>query len=327
MENFFSPPPFLQPSSTDEYCFDCQSDVKQKLCSFCQQQRYLSQNQKQSTTDRNLFLCTLCHADPICRNCQKKICQKCKKPIRKDRKNRDSLELPVNNRKSETDLSNLSLSPQKDDEFIDLNGARSPTKIFETEVFRYSNNSSKNSHFNDSVAGIEQNNPSTTRKPFSMNLEKTSIFHPDNMSKKRFSINIKNGEVVVEQNGFESLEELKRITDEKIAKFVKNYGELPPSKPLKKRSIDIEEFPILMTAEQSKSPIEKEFRRDSVELNSPAFKTLESKWDIPVVQKNTIKESDDNICVLTQVGAFKKQLQLDQFEFDDFDNDTHSNKK
>lgn len=329
IESFLSPSSILQPSSTQEFCLDCQSDVKKNLCSFCQQQRFLLRNQSENTTDRNLFMCTLCQADPICRSCQKKICQKCKKPIRKDRKNKGFVELPMSNQKPETDLSNPYLSPQKNENSFDLSGSRSPSRIFETEVFRRSNNASKNSYINDNNDADDDQSSllSVVRKPFSLNLEKSSVFHPLNKTpKKRFSINIKNGEVVVEQNGLDSLEELKRITDEKIAKFIKNYGELPSPKPFKKKSIDIDEFPIPLHVEQSKSPIEEEFRRDSIESNSPAFKMLETKWDIPVVQRNTIKENDNNVCVLTQVGAFKKQLQLDQFEFDDFDNETHSHK-
>lgn len=318
------PPQYFSPS---DYCAGCQMDLmKKNLCGFCKQQQYLSQNQSGSTSDRNLFMCTFCHADPICRSCQKKICQKCKKPIRKDKQlniPKNPIELPrAAIRKSDTELSQFSSSPRAIKNASDISGSRSPSKMLETEVFRQASRASFNYDINDakddqSVRSNEINEP----KPYSMNVDKSSIFHPDNeLPNKRFSININtNGEVLIEQNGLDRLEELKRITDEKVAKFINTYGKLPQSKQVKKRSIDIDEFPLTQFVEPMKPPIDIDTRRESVEANSPAFKMLETKWDIPVVQKNTVKEGGDNICVLTQIGAFKKQLQLDQFELDVFD--------
>lgn len=40
-------------------------------------------------------------------------------------------------------------------------------------------------------------------------------------------------------------------------------------------------------------------------------------FQIPAVQKNNISQGNENAYTLTQIGAFKKQLQLDKLNFDD----------
>jgi hypothetical protein len=53
--------------------------------------------------------------------------------------------------------------------------------------------------------------------------------------------------------------------------------------------------------------------RDNSNPRSENVRKLASRWDVPAVKKTTIS---DNVSVLTQLGAIKKQLQLEQLKME-----------
>lgn len=129
-------------------------------------------------------------------------------------------------------------------------------------------------------------------KPYSLNLEKDSIFHPDKkIVEPKLTVNIKNGEIYVDKlNDFEignenDYEILRKKNDEKISSYVRNYDDLRIRKKTgpNNRStttyrniIPIPSYRnILPKVDNGKSPLNNRNRSD-------AMKTLERKWDVSI---------------------------------------------
>lgn len=262
-----------------------------------------------SEAEENSLVCSTCQSQLICRNCDVDFCLKCRK-----------------RKKTERNRLTLGTSPRKH------NHSLRPRHQALTET-------TEESEFEQEV-DILIHSPIVVKShsnPFSMNLGKSSVFHPSRKhTDSKISVNFRNGDVFVEQQSSigANMDEMKRITDEKLSKYAKNYSDL---RSRRSRVLDEDTFPMPLIRENtSKMAAATATDNFPMEQNSPAFKTLETKWQvrtpmeapikqtptkisfqIPAVQKNTIaREPTNNTRVLTQVGAFRKQLQLDQLEFD-----------
>ncbi|XP_037925076.1 uncharacterized protein LOC119660525 isoform X3 [Hermetia illucens] len=113
-----------------------------------------------------------------------------------------------------------------------------------------------------------------------------------------------------------------RNTNGRLSKYLRNYGDLS-NKSLnfakKNNSIKqdsqkskISSMPLLR--EPSKKRVTK--IREEVVSKKPVtdnIRKLAQKWEIPAVQKNIVSPSSG---VLTQLGAFRKQLQIEKLELD-----------
>lgn len=177
-----------------------QNDVKQPMCNFCKHHRFLRRNQEDNMTSD--YICGSCENEPICLNCRKEICVRCKKPT-----NNDDHTLKIPHRRPK--------QRNKEPDFVVIKNAEPQTK---PKYVRLDNFQPIYTDEDDTLSDLS----STDHNPFSFNIDESSVFHP---SKSRFnrklSVSIKNGEVFVEPD----FDELKRITEEKVQKYARNYDE------------------------------------------------------------------------------------------------------
>ncbi|XP_001663928.2 uncharacterized protein LOC5578537 isoform X2 [Aedes aegypti] len=183
------------------------------------------------------------------------------------------------------------------------------------------------------------------KKPYSLNIDKDSLFHPSNKTPDpKVSVNIRNGEVFVDNklNGTPKLhqpakardEDTDDLTDEmddRISKYVEHYNTLWMKRGTRKNNLISQKNANLMmasTKENSPSAMlggklgplptlspPKVYVSDRADnLKSEAMKTTEKKWDIPAVQRTMVTPRSPR--VLTQLGAIRKQLQLEQLKLD-----------
>lgn len=108
--------------------------------------------------------------------------------------------------------------------------------------------------------------------PYSINVERNSIFHPKRtVDEPKLTVGVKNGQIFVED------------LDEKLAKYARNYGELRNRNSFgDKRSSygeNDDSFPLpLMPAAVS---VAKEQQKQSQQTHdSPALKMLHRKWEV-----------------------------------------------
>ncbi|XP_055533109.1 uncharacterized protein LOC129723137 isoform X3 [Wyeomyia smithii] len=177
------------------------------------------------------------------------------------------------------------------------------------------------------------------KKPYSLNIDKDSIFHPSKKTPEpKVSVNIRNGEVFVDNKlnpsavkrpssppGVLAREDtddpITDEMDERISKYVKHYNTLWMKRGMRKNNLisqknaqfsseSLQNKPLLPSLSPAKVYVSD--RADN--LKSDAMKTTEKKWDIPAVER--IKVSPGSPRVLTQLGAIRKQLQLEQLEMD-----------
>lgn len=131
-------------------------------------------------------------------------------------------------------------------------------------------------------------------EPYSLYMEKSSIFHPSrNVAEPKLTVNVRNGEVFVEKSTVDELDEIRRITNEKMTKYVKQNGDLNSRKPLRHKHSDDELLPLPSISEiSSRSPA----RNTNTRLfaasvrDSPAFKMLQQLE----IDENELEEFHDH---------------------------------
>lgn len=264
-----------------QYCKKCRSDISEsffnvkrvpdlrKLCAKCDS-HYLASvekflcsecNRKSENCphcDKNFNFCFYCNRNKeFCLNCnrvQPEICPNC---LRGEK-------LPRNRNSS------------RDDRPIRGNESKSSYQLLdETES-------------EQDLSDLKSILVRRSTKPFSLNLEKDSIFHPDKkIVEPKLTVNIKNGEIYVDKlDDFEignekDYEILRKKNDEKISSYVRNYDDLrirkktgPNNRGTTYRNIiPIPSYRnVLPKVDNGKSP--SNIRR------SDAMKTLERKWDV-----------------------------------------------
>ncbi|XP_046810567.1 repetitive organellar protein [Lucilia cuprina] len=182
----------------------------------------------------------------------------------------------------------------------------------------------------------------TNHPPYSMNIEQNSVFHPD----KQFSLfnpteekNLKSPPEnnlsflndkeqllnVTNSDDDKNIEKLRRVTDKRLSRYLKNYGDLAyQTRGTQTTPTSTGRRDIVIQGEHSLSiPLMREMpkmtRIEAVKFkeNSKELQDLQRRWDIPAVQKYTISPVSPK--VVTQVGAIRKQLQIDRLFSEDAD--------
>ncbi|XP_037806960.1 probable E3 ubiquitin-protein ligase bre1 isoform X2 [Lucilia sericata] len=182
----------------------------------------------------------------------------------------------------------------------------------------------------------------TNHPPYSMNIEQNSVFHPD----KQFSLfapteeeNLKSPPEnnlsflndkeqflnVTNSDDDKNIEKLRRVTDKRLSRYLKNYGDLAyQTRGTQTTPTSTGRRDIVIQGEHSLSiPLMREMpkmtRMEAVKFkeNSKELQDLQRRWDIPAVQKYTISPVSPK--VVTQVGAIRKQLQIDRLFSEDAD--------
>lgn len=185
--------------------------IKQPMCNFCKHNRFLARNQEDNIA--NDLICSSCENEPICLNCRKEICSRCKRPTHNDE---HTLKVPSRHLKQRN----------TDSEFIVMKSQepRPKPKYVRLDSFQpiYTDDDDSLSDFS-----------STEHKPFSFNIDESSLFHPSKSRlNRKLSVSIRNGEVFVQPDTFD---ELKRITEEKVQKYAKNYGDFRYKRPIESK--------------------------------------------------------------------------------------------
>lgn len=186
------------------------------MCNFCKQDRFLACSQ-QDNLERNLYYCDSCESKPICLNCRKEICVRCKKPTNNNNNNDWHAANAMKQLKngSNNDMDHLNQWQPLNDTIM----TEDRTKYVKTENFR---------PIERDADSLSEAIPPNEHKPYSFNVPKSSIFHPtQSRNDRRLSVNVKNGKISVKPDSFD---ELKRITDEKFLKYVRNYGDIRNTK-------------------------------------------------------------------------------------------------
>lgn len=180
-------------------------ELKRPLCNFCTHNRASSQNQ--DANNDTGYICGSCEDQPICLNCRKEICVQCKRPTQ----NEQPVLLPSRHLKQRnTDLADSGFAAVK----RQIEPQQKPTYV-RTDSFQQLFSDEDESHSDLS---------STDHKPFSFNIDESSVFHPAKTRiNRRLSVSIKNGEVFIQPDSFD---ELKRITEEKSRRYAKNYSDI-----------------------------------------------------------------------------------------------------
>lgn len=177
-----------------------QFEPGRSTCDFCMHSRSQIKIQEE---DDNL-ICGSCENEPICISCRKEICVQCKRPTHNDDHVSKPSPRPIKQRNFGREL-----------QFLEKPEQTQPRSVRTDNIQQY--------QFDD-----ESLSSSPEHKPYSFNIAESSIFHPSKSRvKRRLSVSIRNGEVAVQPDSFD---ELKRITQEKLQKLSKNYGQIRPKK-------------------------------------------------------------------------------------------------
>lgn len=217
------------------------------MCNFCKQHGYLARSQHDNT-EKGLYFCDSCENQPICLTCRKEICIRCKKPTN----NEYHLTKPPKQRLDDYQL------------WQPRNNAVTDVKYVRTDNFQPI-------EFND---GSSTGSDTNDHKPYSFNIAESSLFHPSKSRiDRQLSVSVKNGEISVKPDSFE---ELKRITNEKIMKYAKNYGDLRFMKNLDSKP----NVPLPSVSENTKKLMDFAKQLEKDEYNNDLKQTNNSKWQV-----------------------------------------------
>ncbi|XP_055297512.1 inner centromere protein A [Sitodiplosis mosellana] len=280
--------------------------IKQAMCNFCKHNRFLARNQEENIA--NGLICGSCESEPICLSCRKEICTRCKRPTNNDEHALKAPQRHLKQRNTDTEfIVTKDQEPQAKPKYVRLESFR---PIYTDE--------------DDSLSDLS----SSDHKPYSFNIDESSVFHPaKSRLNRKLSVSIRNGEIFVQPDSFD---ELKRITEEKLKKYAKNYGDFRYKRPVdgKEERVQDIRIPVPMLAnakpklnldpmpamrDNTKKLIE--FAKELERGDKNIFKRIEAKHQVPAVQTNKVVQNNDITSTLTQVGAFKKQLLLDKLNF------------
>ncbi|XP_053686955.1 uncharacterized protein LOC128736495 [Sabethes cyaneus] len=352
----------LRPYERYQYCKKCRGDIDRSFLprtgpSHSRHHGHKHQQQEQQhrgtpKMTRKEEHCVNCH------NRIEKLCAKCDRVLKRSLKQnlcticQQALENSRAQKEAQSELrrqrSKLLRSMEKLDDFYDDQptlevenpphpASTSPPNPYKIIDIQY--------HESDNDHDLAVLNPVIVRnnykKPFSLNIEKDSIFHPSKKTPEpKVSVNIRNGEVFVDNKlnpsagkrpssppaelGRDDTDDITTDEmDERISKYVKHYNTLWMKRGMRKNNLISQknaQIPPLQEPLQGKpllpslSPPKVYVSDRADNLKSDAMKITEKKWDIPAVER--IKISPGSPRVLTQLGAIRKQLQLEQLEAD-----------
>lgn len=232
---------------------------EQPVCIFCKHNR----SQIRMLNRDNSYICGSCENDPICLNCRREICVQCKRPANKVESLFKGSPRYLKQRNRDIKMSKTSFKtlPSK----LPSKPERMCTKSFQ-QIQTDEDESSSDSHDH--------------KPPYSFNIAESSVFHPSKSTfNRRLSVSIRNGEVFVQPDSFD---ELKRITEEKLMKLSKSYGEIRAKKQMELNDNDStskqESDPKPILRENTKRLIE--FAKELEQSDHNMYDRIESKHQV-----------------------------------------------
>ncbi|XP_065086495.1 uncharacterized protein LOC135708358 isoform X2 [Ochlerotatus camptorhynchus] len=320
-------PAAAPPRKEDAHCLSCRKRIE-KLCANCD--RVMKRSMKQN-------LCTICHQALENSRLQKAAQTELKRQRNKLLRSMERLD-------DEDELERPAPPPA-----VSSSPPPNPYKIIDIQYHE-----SENDH------DLAVLNPVIVRnnykKPYSLNIDKDSLFHPSKKTPDpKVSVNIRNGEVFVDNklSGTPKLHHQQQqqqpqhsreddtddITtdemDDRISKYVKHYNTLWMKRSTRKNNLISQKNANVTTNPSgvlgskfgplpSLSPPKVYVSDRADNLKSDAMKITEKKWDIPAVQRTMVTPRSPR--VLTQLGAIRKQLQVEQLQMDQtYHSEQHSN--
>ncbi|KAH8273920.1 hypothetical protein KR044_003410 [Drosophila immigrans] len=263
-------------------------------------------------------VCRACQRERnVCMNCRRNLCSFCLEEIACGK---DSERTHVNEQDQEK-------TQQSDDAFrvLELNYAV-PSPAAETN------------------AG---NLDETDSPPYSFNISPNSVFHEDYkptpvkpllIDQLPVASNSANNSFELDSADEQAMERVRRQTDKRLSRYLKNYGDLASKHQqdvrsnsesrhrgtqttpvsLGRRDVVLHETPSQNLSMPLLREMPKMTRKETGTLQSESTQrkmdNLKKRWEVPAVQKFTVSSTSPKI--LTQVGAIRKQLQAARF-FDD----------
>lgn len=253
-------------TDTRHHCERCEIDVNREKCNFCQQNRFLSRSEYGNCVahDRPTNLCKSCYYQSICACCREQICARCSRPTKRD----DNMLKPKAATATKQSPRRRKLSPRT-------------TKLALLEESYEDSSGDDENNFVDRTSS-RLSSPKKLQpngKPYSINIDKSSIFHPSNARlEPQMTASPR-----IEKFGVEQIDDLKRITEEKLSKYAKNYGDMRTKNAPRSKMIDMDPYPLpLLTHENaSRKSIESNANQSTEsDNNSFAFRQLEARWQV-----------------------------------------------
>ncbi|XP_055605960.1 probable serine/threonine-protein kinase cdc7 isoform X2 [Uranotaenia lowii] len=317
-----------------QYCKNCRADIDRSFMPRDSRNGGHYHHKATPKTQRKV--------DDHCLNCQKrleKLCIKCERVMKRSNKQRSSnlcnfCQQSADNsrlqREAQSELKRqrhkqLLRSLERDHEETHR-GSVSPPNPYKIIDIQY--------HESDNDQDLSVLNPvivrKNYRKPYSMNIDKESLFHPSKKTPDpKVSVNIRNGEVFVD-NKIKHIpvpvdDTMDDITtdemDDRISKYVKHYNTLWMKRGNGSRKNNLQKQVSISSKLPPLSPPKVYISDRPDNLKSEAMKNTEKKWDIPAVERTRLSPGSPR--VLTQLGAIRKQLQLEQLQMDQTYTKTH----
>ncbi|XP_037711338.1 uncharacterized protein LOC119548266 isoform X1 [Drosophila subpulchrella] len=266
-------------------------------------------------------VCRACQRERnVCMNCRRNLCSFCLEEVACGR---DTERTHVNDKETTRE-------PPSNDAFtvLELNYSVPPAK--------------------DSTAGLSDVSP-----PYSVNIARNSVFHadykatpvkPSVLEQLATTSGSANTSLEVDSADEQAVERLRRQTDQRLSRYLKNYGDLATKQRQKVQQMELQRSKSESRHRGTQTTPQSLARRDVVlreaaghNLSMPLLRempkmtrqetgaplaengqrkidNLKKRWEVPAVQKFTVSTSSPKI--LTQVGAIRKQLQAARF-FDD----------
>lgn len=266
-------------------CRRCHSNVNtESVCEICERKRHNFLNDdKHCVRCNNHLYNALERQNGLCKNCQKTDvdCLFCRKHDNFCPSCNSLYCLRCRHRKAIVDKPSIeeeeSLTTDEES-YHEFERPIKPKKPIRTKTFAIKYNENEGHELDVSPIVIRTDN-----KPYSMNVPTKSIFNKG--AERQLTLNVRNGEVFVKEN----LEDIRRKTDERIAKYVQNYGDLrrrPPAREIigqrknnnyTRKNDDDDSFPVPLMTYNTQKTQKTPNSRNSV---SPAVKMLESKWTV-----------------------------------------------
>ncbi|XP_058125757.1 uncharacterized protein LOC131282621 [Anopheles ziemanni] len=253
---------------------------------------------------------------------------------------------------------------REDDDTDAVSPSANPYKVIDIQ-YHESDNEQGGDHLSVLNPVIVRNN--YRKPPFSLNINKDSLFHPSKKTPEPvLSVNIRNGEVFVDNklrgtaggssrpaspsdvddragpmrdDDTSSATVGDDLLDERIAKYVRHYNTLWMKRgtgrknnahnfqPDQQQKYDHDQhhhhhhYQGIMKNSKSGSLLPslsppKVYVSDRPDnLKSDGLKLVEKKWEIPAVERTKVNNKG-SARVLTQLGAIRRQLQLEQLQMD-----------
>lgn len=243
--------PYLTyPLKSSELCDSCRSETELEECNFCQECRTLFPNQLNAIGMP--MICQSCFTQPICLCCGERICLRCKRPtINK------SIESPrrMQPKKNVTPRKRITIHVESKNENTDADDIPDSSSRQSTE--------------------------NTQSEPFSFDVDTNSMFHPSyNRAEKKLPNKLKKVGSSVTNN---DMNELKKLTNDKLSKIAKNYGDMRARIVPRDKTNNMDNYPLPLIPPNVNLSSKYSQEDDSREHNSKntfAFKQLEERWQV-----------------------------------------------